>query len=183
MVTRTAVGVIYAERCIDLKLWHGFNSILMLSLLTVAFGAVLSVLLIKKEKLVDQWRKINLVLFPVQMPEVFAKALEKFVIVSENKTKLVQHGYHRYYILTIILFAAGLLWLQLYLTWGWHSVNLFTFQPFYISVLVVAIVLSTLFSVLTRSRIAAIIAMGLPVTGWPCYTSITARLIWPSHRF
>ncbi len=160
-----AMSVIYAEPVvIDLKLWHGFNSILMLSLLTVAFGAVLSVLLIKKEKLVDQWRKINLVLFPVQMPEVFAKALEKFVIVSENKTKLVQHGYHRYYILTIILFAAGLLWLQLYLTWGWHSVNLFTFQPFYISVLVVAIVLSTLFSVLTRSRIAAIIAMG--VTGY-----------------
>ena len=160
-----AMVVIYAEPVvIDLKLWHGFNSILMLSLLTVAFGAVLSVFLIKKEKLVDQWRKLNRVLFPVQMPEVFAKALEKFIVVSENKTKLVQHGYHRYYILTIILFTAGLLWLQLWLTGGWHTMGSFTFQPFYISGLVLAIVLSTLFSVLTRSRIAAIIAMG--VTGY-----------------
>jgi multicomponent Na+:H+ antiporter subunit A len=92
---------------------------------------------------------------------VFSIGLEKFVAISVSKTKVLQHGYHRYYILTIILFTAALLWLQLYFTRGWHLETALTFQPFYISGLVLIIILATLFTVLTRSRIAAIIAMGV----------------------
>lgn len=160
-----AMGIIYAEEVkIDLKLWHGFNTVLLLSFFTVAVGTVLSFILIKKELVVDKWRNVNKILFPVKFPEVFSKVLENFVFLSERKTKLVQHGYHRYYILSIILFTASLLWVQLYLTRGWDLIATFTFQPFYISGLVLIIILSTLFSVLTQSRIAAIIAMG--VTGY-----------------
>lgn len=157
-----AMSVIYAEPVeIELKLWHGFNAILLLSIFTVVIGTALSFVLIKKEIVVDKWRSVNQVLFPVKFPEVFSKGLENFVILSTNKTKLFQHGYHRYYILTIILFTAALLWLQLYLTRGWQPLALFTLQPFYISGLAFIIILATLFSVLTRSRIAAIISMGV----------------------
>ncbi len=160
-----AIMVIYSEPvAIELKLWHGFNTVLFLSLFTVAVGAALSFILIKKELVVDKWRSVNQVIFPVKFPEVFSKALENFVVISERKTKLVQHGYQRYYILTIILFTAALLWLQLYLTRGWHLGATFTLQPLYISGLALIMIMATLFTVLARSGIAAIIAMG--VTGY-----------------
>jgi multicomponent Na+:H+ antiporter subunit A len=157
-----AMSVIYAEPVkTELKLWHGFNLVLLLSLATVAVGTLLSYILIKKDWVEEKWRKVNRIIFPVRFPEVFSIALEKFVAISVSKTKMLQHGYHRYYILTIILFTAALLWLQLYFTRGWQLETALTFQPFYISGLVLIIILATLFTVLTRSRIAAIIAMGV----------------------
>lgn len=161
-IVEPAMSIIYAEPVkVELKLWHGFNLVLLLSLATVAVGTLLSYILIKKSWVEEKWRNINKLIFPVRFPEVFSIVLEKFVAISVSKTKVLQHGYHRYYILTIVLFTAALLWLQLYFTRGWHLETAITFQPFYISGLVLIIILATLFTVLTRSRIAAIIAMGV----------------------
>jgi multicomponent Na+:H+ antiporter subunit A len=164
-ILEPAMSVIYSEIVeIKLKLWHGLNYVLLLSIFTVAAGAALSVLLIKKEKLIQQWQKFNQVVFPIKFPMVFSKGIENFVALSVKKTKLVQHGYNRLYILSIILFTSILLWFQIYITWGWKLEIEPSFQPFYIFVLVLIMILSTVNSLLTRSRISAIIAMG--VTGY-----------------
>lgn len=157
-----AINVIYSEPVtLDLALWHGFNFVLALSGITVALGIALSIILLKNKQLESQWQKCNRVIIPVKFPEVFNMGLQKFITFSTNKTKMLQHGYHRYYILTIIAFTAVLLWIQLYVTRGWEFDLAFSFKPFYISGLVLIISLATLFTVLTRSRIAAIISMGV----------------------
>ena len=63
-----------------------------------------------------------------------------------------------------ILGAAGLIWIQVYYTGEGITGTGFTIQPFYITGLVVVIILATLYSTLSRSRLATIIALG--VTGY-----------------
>jgi multicomponent Na+:H+ antiporter subunit A len=66
--------------------------------------------------------------------------------------------------MSIILFTAILLWIQLYLTRGWEPATSLTLKPFYVSGLAVIILLSTIYSTVSGSRLTTIIAMG--VTGY-----------------
>ncbi|MDX9748114.1 MAG: proton-conducting transporter membrane subunit [Paludibacter sp.] len=165
LIIEPAATVVFGQQVdVKLALWHGFNMVLLLSAITVLIGAILSYLMIKYRVIEEQWNAINKRVFPYQLPQVFSLIIEKFVAVSVRKTKLLQHGYHRYYILTVIVFTAGLLWLQLILTRGWEFTLNFTFQPFYISGLLLIIVIATIYTTLTNSRTRAIVSMG--VTGY-----------------
>lgn len=158
----SAVEVIHGQPIeVELKLWHGFNQVFFLSLITVFLGLSLSVLLIRKRKLQEHWRRMNDRFFTIRFTDVFSGALEQFIRFSERKRDVIQHGYHRYYIMTIILVAAVLIWIQVDYTRGWTMVTGFTFQPFFISGLVVVIILATLYSTLSRSRLATIMALGV----------------------
>jgi multicomponent Na+:H+ antiporter subunit A len=74
---------------------------------------------------------------------------------------LIQHGYHRYYILTVFTIAAGLIWFQVIYTWGWESEATFSFRPVNMSVLIMVMIVATLFSTISKSRVATIVAMGV----------------------
>ena len=157
-----ALNVVAIEEvAVKLKIWHGFNTVFFLSLGTVILGLILFVIMIRKVKFLDAWRKLNSILFFVQLTQVFQKYMEKFVQASTFKTKVVQHGYHRYYILTVILFTSLLLWFQFYVTRQWSFDLEFSLQPFYISGLAAVIMLAVIFSTLSQSRIVTIIAMGV----------------------
>lgn len=164
-IIEPAASVIFGQFvAVKLSIWHGFNLVLLLSAITVFIGSVLIYILLKFPIVEVRWRKLNELIFPVELPNVFTKIIEKFVYFSVRKTKLMQHGYHRYYIMTVILFTAALLWLQLFLTRGWDFNLEFTFQPFYISGLILIIVTATIYTTLTGSRTRAIVSMG--VTGY-----------------
>jgi multicomponent Na+:H+ antiporter subunit A len=74
---------------------------------------------------------------------------------------LIQHGYHRYYLLTIFLITAILLWVQIYVTRGWQLPGGLSFHPYYISGIAIIIVLAAIFSTRTKTRISTIVAMGV----------------------
>jgi multicomponent Na+:H+ antiporter subunit A len=159
---RPALEVIRAEETqIKLKLWHGFNQVLMLSIFTVIMGFSLFILIYKKSTILERWRVFNNRVFTIKFTELFSNGIERFVSLSGRYTRLIQHGYHRYYILTIILFTSLLLWFQVYITRNWQLDTTFTLKPFYISGLIGIIVLATLYSAFSRSRITTIIAMGV----------------------
>jgi len=165
VIIEPAATVVFGQQVdVKLALWHGFNHVLLLSAITVAVGSVLSYILIRYRTVEEQWSRVNQRLFPVQLPQVFSTMIEKFVALSVGKTKLLQHGYHRYYILTVVLFTAALLWLQLVLTRGWEFNLNITLQPFYISGLILLVVIATIYTTLTTSRTRAIVSMG--VTGY-----------------
>lgn len=149
---------------VKLKLWHGFNNVFFLSLFTVFIGSVLFLLIYKRNKVLSRWREANNRFFTTRLVDVFDNMFEGFLAFSKRKTDLVQHGYHRYYILTIFVFASVFLWYQVYVTIGWNLDNVFTLKPFYISGLVLVIIFSTVFSMISKSRITTIITMG--VTGY-----------------
>lgn len=149
---------------IKLKLWHGFNQVFFLSLFTVISGLFIFFLVNRNNTILNLWRKFNDNVFSVQLTDVFSTGIEKFVSFSTKKTKIIQNGVHRYYILTVFVFTSILLWYQVYVTRGWELYTSFTLKPFYISGLIIIIVLSSIFSAFSKSRLFTIIAMG--VTGY-----------------
>lgn len=158
----SALEVIHDETIpVKLKLWHGFNKVFFLSLFTISAGIVLWLLVTGNKTIVYSWRKINDKLFVFRFSDLFAHGIEQFVIFSKRSTGKIQHGYHRYYLLSILVFVSVLLWFQVYVTRGWNLETAFTLRPFYISGLTLVIILATLFSITSRSRIVAIIAMGV----------------------
>jgi multicomponent Na+:H+ antiporter subunit A len=146
---------------VKLKLWHGLNEVFFLSLFTVLLGIALTVLLIRKPAVLYKWEGLNKKLFFINPADLFQSLIDGFVKFSDRNTSRLQHGYHRYYILTIFLFAAAAIWFQVIYTWGWKPEVSFSLQPYYISALVLVMIVVTIFSVLSKSRIATIIAMGV----------------------
>jgi multicomponent Na+:H+ antiporter subunit A len=146
---------------VKLKLWHGFNQVFYLSLFTIFAGVALFIGMLKRKKLLEVWRKINSIVFSVHFEQVFAWVLEKFVVVATAKTNVVQHGYHRYYLLTIFMFTTILLWVQVFVTRSFTFTMPLNFQPFYIAGLAVVIILVAIASAVSRSRIVTIVAMGV----------------------
>ncbi|MBN2611663.1 MAG: DUF4040 domain-containing protein [Bacteroidales bacterium] len=161
-VIEPALNIIRDEKIVvKLELWHGFNKVFFLSLVTVLSGAGLFLLIIKQEKVITFWRKINTRLFAVNFSDVFTNFLNNFIEFSKQGTKSIQHGYHRYYILTIVLFASALLTLQLMVTSEWKIQAPLSFRPFYISGVVIITALATIFSIISPTRILTIISMGV----------------------
>jgi multicomponent Na+:H+ antiporter subunit A len=165
VIIEPALSIIRAEELqIKLKLWHGFNLVFLLSLFTILMGFALFFIILKYETILVRWRVLNNRVFSIKFTDVFATGIERFLEFSGKYTKIIQHGFHRYYLLAIILFTTVLLWFQVYITRGWQLDTIFTIKPFYISGLVIVIILSTLFSAFSKSRMSTIIAMG--VTGY-----------------
>ncbi|MBN1186942.1 MAG: DUF4040 domain-containing protein [Bacteroidales bacterium] len=160
-----ALNVIRAEEIqIKLKLWHGFNQVLLLSVFTIVMGVVLFFFINRNNKLLHNWRLLNSRIITIKLTDVFTKSIECFIEISSKYTKYIQHGYHRYYLLTIIAFTSVLLWIQVYFTRGWELASECTLTPFYISGLVIVIAVSAVFSAVSKSRISTIVSMG--VTGY-----------------
>lgn len=146
---------------VKIKIWHGFNPVFMLSLFTIALGVSLFFVVIKRNTFLEKWRAINHKLFVFKFTDLFSNALSYFVKFSERNTKRIQHGNHRYYLLSVIMLSSILLWFQVYITRDWVLDTSFSFHPFYIFGLTIIIVLSTFYSAITNSRIVTIVAMGV----------------------
>jgi len=158
----SALSLIRAEELqVKLKLWHGFNQVFFLSLFTIIAGVSLFMLAVRRPQFLAGWTKINERIFFIRPADVFEKMIDGFVRFSDRNTGRMQHGYHRWYILTIFVFSAGNIWFQVIYTRGWQTDAAFSLQPFYISGLVFVIIAATVFSTLSASRIATIVALGV----------------------
>ncbi len=161
-VIQPAITAVSLENVdIKLKLWHGFNQIFYISLFTFVAGIVLFWVMLKSKNLLNAWRRMNNFVFSIRFEQVFSWILEKFADVAAMKEKAIQHGYHRYYILTIFVLTSILLWLQYFYTQTPLASLEFTLNPFYVSGLAVVIVIVSLASTVLRSRVVTIIAMGV----------------------
>ncbi len=164
-IIEPAISIIQIDTVqVKLKLWHGFNHILLLSMITALLGFVFFIILYKYKKVIKALHRINNRVFTISFTKVFFGGLDKFIVLSGKNTRFIQHGYNRFYIITIILYTSLLLVYQLYITRGWEIDSIFTFRPFYISGLVAVIVLSVLLSVFSRNVIFTLTAMA--VTGY-----------------
>lgn len=146
---------------VKLKIWHGFNKVFFLSLFTVVTGFIVFVVLLKKENIIQKWRSLNTRFFTINLSDVLDNSILGFVNFSKKYTGRIQHGYQRYYLMAIIVVTSILLWYQIYMTKGWELNTVFTLQPFYITGLIVVIILAILFSITSKSRIVTIISMGV----------------------
>ncbi len=144
-----------------LKLWHGFNDVFFLSLFTIISGIITGWLLIKYPSIRLQWNKMNNKIMLFKFSDVFLASISNFVKFSEKNDKIVQHGYHRYYLLTIFSVTSILLWIQFYTTKSW-TVNIsYDSQSFYITSVIAITILASVLAIFTKKRLATIVILGV----------------------
>lgn len=146
------------ESDFHLKLWHGFNLIFGLSALTIVSGFILYLILKPKNVL-----KAFISKFEFLSPKSITNyIIIVFKICSRYWTMLFQNGYLRHYVATyvtfIIVLVAFLLFKDPVLRIDYHSLSQLTI---YEIVIVLIMFLSTMYTVFTNSRLAAVAAMGI----------------------
>ena len=143
---------------IHLALWHGFNIVFILSLITIGVGIALYFILKPSEKLESAIAKFEFI-----SPETLLEKFNKiFVEVSGFWTGFFQNGYLRNYISIIILFLVVLVG---YIMIGntdfaidYHSLSRLTVYEMTTTLILIAGIFYTVF---TQSRLAAVVGMGV----------------------
>ena len=152
----TALGGDASE--IHLALWHGFNLIFILSLITIGVGTTLYFIIKPSEKLVAVAARYNKI-----SPENILNLINKgFVQFSNFWTNFFQNGYLRNYISIIILFLVVIVG---YIMIGntrfvidYNSLSKITVYEITTTLILIAGIFYTVF---TESRLAAVAAMGV----------------------
>jgi multicomponent Na+:H+ antiporter subunit A len=144
---------------VSLSLWHGFNPVLLLSILTVLSGVV--VFLVRK----PATRVITRIIVwfdKYHLPNLFTALINKYLKVASRSTQKMQHGYHRFYLLTFFLVTMALVWLQLFRITDVPLPQLESSPvKVHVALLLLVSALAVVFAVLAKSRLSAILAMGV----------------------
>ena len=159
MLIQPALSDITAETLkVKLKLWHGFNRVFLLSLLTILSGVGLFLL---RNRIIPVIRKINRKIFDFSFSDLFSAFLEWIMKISRLNTELFQHGYHRFYLMVMFISIALLGWYQLFQLRFWEMD--LSMQQLSFSTILIAIIMliATLFTLTSNSRLTAIISMGV----------------------
>lgn len=143
---------------VELKIWHGFNLVLLLSGVTIFLGAI--IYFTKKfkgqaENFIKSFERIS----PRNITEIFGEKVREFAF---RYTRFFQNGYLRNYILNIITFITILVGYRLFTTVPLR-VNTEELSDFrlYEFIVFVAIVIGIFFTVRTPSRLTAIASLGI----------------------
>lgn len=154
----SSVTAIRAEaHIVHLKLWHGVNVVFLLSVLTLILGIALYF----ARSFLRQNRERFAFLSPLTPTALFKKSLDGLLSFAKFQTRILQNGYLRYYLITIVLSTAILLSVQIYRLCGLNFANLSFDVTFYEVILVLLMVGATFLALLTQSRITAVIALGV----------------------
>lgn len=142
----------------NLKLWHGFNLVLLLSVVTIASGVILYFIFPPAKGKVSWMDK-----YARYSPPVIAGSLSRiFRKIAVKITNTIQNGYLRFYIMVIISFITLLL-----------AYKTFTGVEFYLDparispltsaelVVMLILIASLIYAVYTPSRLSAVAAMGV----------------------
>ena len=152
----TAMGADASE--IHLALWHGFNIIFILSLITIGVGTALYFMIKPSKKWEAGIAKLDFI-----APENLLNKFNKlFVQVSNFWTNFFQNGYLRNYISIIILFLVVLVGYIMIgntrFTIDYNSLSKITVYEITTTLILIAGIFYTVF---TESRLAAVAAMGV----------------------
>jgi multicomponent Na+:H+ antiporter subunit A len=141
-----------------LKLWHGFNVVLALSAFTLITGYII---FRYRKTVIDFVCRINRKYFTREFTKVFFEMIDNFLVFTKLQTKTLQHGYHRFYLMTLFVVASVLVWIMI---WRADPIILelnFSAMPLNLIAVVILIIAATLAAVASDSRVVALISMGV----------------------
>lgn len=141
-----------------IKLWHGFNTVLLLSAITIGGGLLLYYMVKSAAKIEAVINKYNPV-SPEQVFDNFVAALQK---ISRAGTRIVQNGYLRRYVFITLSFMLALMLYVIFNNFSLHINtenfgNLTLYEITVVGIMIVAII-TTLVS---RSRLVSVSALGI----------------------
>lgn len=158
-VAGPAVRAVLAEDVsLKLSLWHGFNLILLYSFVTVFSGVLIFVY---RDRIIPIFLKINKFIILFKFTEVYYSLINSFLHFTKKKTGIVQGGKQRLYLIVIFLSASALIWITIIKT-GFLEID-YNFEPvsYYAGGVSLLMMAATLVAVLSKSRVTAIISMGV----------------------
>ncbi len=149
----------YQNPEIALSLWHGFNDVLLLSIFTVLSGIFIFYF---RRPVTLFITKIIRWLDRFHLPTLFNQLINKYLKSAAKNTNLLQHGYHRFYLLTFFLAVIALMGIQIFRITDIQLPEL-TPSPIkiHVALLLLVTAFSVVFAVFAKSRLSAILAMGV----------------------
>lgn len=155
---QTANSIFAADTHLHLKIWHGWNTVLVLSLVTLGLGTIVYLLNKPSTSKVNFIEKFN----TVSSQTFFNNLGHGIFRVSAKFTNFFHNGFLRSYLIKIILFAEGLLIYRL-----WNSGPIYidydNLTPLTIYEVAVVIILlgALLIVVSTTSRLTSVVSMSV----------------------
>ncbi|MCB9435583.1 MAG: putative monovalent cation/H+ antiporter subunit A [Anaerolineales bacterium] len=156
-------GITQKPKTLHLALWHGWNTMLMLSMITVAGGVIIYIVLENLLPLMHRLR-FNDVLSPAT---AYQKMLDGLLKVADAQTRLLQHGYLRRYVLVIVISTASLVGYTLVTLTDLASIQFeaSTSVRVYEGLLFFLIMVAIGVGIRAKSRIAAVATLGVVGNG------------------
>jgi multicomponent Na+:H+ antiporter subunit A len=157
-MARIATSIMGQRNNVQLSLWHGWNTVFILSLITI--GGALIIYITRR---VSNRELIILSTFEKISPgKLFFQFKDLFKKLATGYTNFMHNGYLRNYTLTIVLFMIGILSYKLYvgnnIYIDWDRIRTPTFYEVIIAAIMIgAIIVSSV----TMSRLTALIALGV----------------------
>ncbi|MCF4100469.1 putative monovalent cation/H+ antiporter subunit A [Gillisia sp. M10.2A] len=152
----SALGKDGAE--VHLQLWHGFNTILWLSVLTIVIGTILYFLIKPTARLEAGIAKLEF----LSPKSISLKIWVWFTKFSDIWTNFFQNGYLRSYVSTILVVLIALTGYSLYNTAQFNiNFDKFSKVTIYEAVISLIMLVAIFYTVFTRSRLAAVASMGV----------------------
>ncbi|TCO08731.1 hydrogen gas-evolving membrane-bound hydrogenase subunit E [Natronoflexus pectinivorans] len=144
---------------IKLRLWHGFNQVLMLSIFTIFCGVAIFLFRKPVNRVISTF--INW-LDRYHLPTLFTSVINYYIYLASKNTRRIQHGYHRFYLLTFFLVTIALISLQQFrITEVTLPESGFSPVKWHVALLLFIASLSVIFAVFAKTRLSAILAMGV----------------------
>ncbi|MCA9161662.1 MAG: DUF4040 domain-containing protein [Planctomycetales bacterium] len=140
----------------SVKLWHGFTSTFMLSLLTLALGMAVFGICQRRPSMLGAIR-LPTAISPTKIGSYLGIGVKQ---LSRVTVFALQSGYLRHYLSVILLTIIVGTWWSLLTVSGWPSAWTMSSIRWYEIVLVAAVFTGTLLTVVSHSRLAAITSLG-----------------------
>lgn len=152
----TAMGQNVSDK--HLELWHGFNTVLWLSIATIVVGTLLYFLLKPSQRLENSAARVEF-LSPKSIITGFWSYFNKF---SSLWTNTFQNGYLRNYVSVIMVFMIGLTGYALFRTANFSfDYSSYSQITVYEVAVIVIMFCAVVYTVFTKSRLAAVASMGV----------------------
>ncbi|MDZ7263552.1 MAG: putative monovalent cation/H+ antiporter subunit A [candidate division KSB1 bacterium] len=157
-IVSSAVSAIRAQYAIiHLQNWHGINVVFLLSVFTIAVGIAFVG--------IRRWFQLTVSKLPsgksLTPTVLFKQSLDNLLKFAGLQTRFLQSGYQRDYLITVIIFAVGLMLWQLVRAGNIDLALHFSDLKFFEIAVVLLMAMATLMAIFTSSRIAAIAALGV----------------------
>jgi len=155
LLNPAAGAMLQAPIAAPLKIWHGFNTVLLLSGITLASGTLLYVIRKPSQQRLASIERLN----AWSPRRLFGKVAQYSKAISRRYTHTLHNGFLRVYLLRIIVFAVLLIAFRLF-TGGPIRLTLDHLSPVSIyEIIVAAILVAAIFlAVTTPSRLTAVVA-------------------------
>jgi multicomponent Na+:H+ antiporter subunit A len=155
LISSAASAAIGSPTDVALALWHGVNPAFVLSVLTLAVGAGLFA---ARRSLRSGLSRLA---WPWGPAFLYDRALDGLNVLARGLTRWLQSGYLRYYIMTLVIVATGVVGFTLFTRAGWNLPQGVTDIRFYEVALCVLILAAAFLATTLRSRLAAVASLGV----------------------